>query len=348
MAQEQELSEQGWECLTYQGASRDANPDAEGPGRHAAARLADLTFHPSPEVSPGRGVEFQILDRESADLAPGAVRILPACAQDQVEGVTAELLQSMIEIKTGVCGGTLPRCVTRCCRASAGCGTSRRRWATTWRWAARTPSTFYTSTSTVYPAERDAPPVQERHGWLTYQILLRTARPRRDAGRRPGLGVTNLLVQYLPTCSPCPRIRPSGRGWTRGWRRAGRPFRDVPHASLPHYFATWKDFCTHRGDARMPGHPGDQGPVLGHSSPAAAGHVPLRICDMPSSLAHALALVALFIAWRSRAAPARRETSPPSRRPATVWIAPRTNGWPPGTFSRPVHSHPGGKRQPRT
>ena len=46
---------------------------------------------------------MQILDRESGDLAPGAVRILRMCAAEKVEGVAAELMQSMIEVKTGIC-----------------------------------------------------------------------------------------------------------------------------------------------------------------------------------------------------------------------------------------------------
>src|SRR5438309_8594150 len=63
----------------------------------------DLDFQSSPEPSVGVELELQILDRESGDLAPGAVRLLQTCAEEKVEGVTAELLQSTIEIKTGIC-----------------------------------------------------------------------------------------------------------------------------------------------------------------------------------------------------------------------------------------------------
>src|SRR5438270_767089 len=63
----------------------------------------DLTFRPSAGPSLGVELELQIVDRESGDLAPGAVRLLQACREEAIEGVTAELLQSMIEIKTGVC-----------------------------------------------------------------------------------------------------------------------------------------------------------------------------------------------------------------------------------------------------
>src|SRR6266404_8518739 len=63
----------------------------------------ELAFHPSPESHMGVEIELQILDRDTGDLAPGAVRILKACEEEKIEGVAAELMQSMIEVKTGVC-----------------------------------------------------------------------------------------------------------------------------------------------------------------------------------------------------------------------------------------------------
>lgn len=62
-----------------------------------------LAFRSSPQATLGVELELQIIDRETRDLAPGAVRILKACAEESVEGVTAELMQTMIEVKTGVC-----------------------------------------------------------------------------------------------------------------------------------------------------------------------------------------------------------------------------------------------------
>ena len=63
----------------------------------------EMVFHPSAEPSMGVEIELQILDRDSGDLSPGAVRILKACEEDKVEGTSAELMQSMIEVKTGIC-----------------------------------------------------------------------------------------------------------------------------------------------------------------------------------------------------------------------------------------------------
>src|SRR5713226_9326791 len=63
----------------------------------------ELTFHPSTETTLGVELELQILDRDSGDLAPGAVSLLKACGEEGITGVTAELMQSMIEVKTAIC-----------------------------------------------------------------------------------------------------------------------------------------------------------------------------------------------------------------------------------------------------
>src|SRR5207253_2728651 len=73
------------------------------PEQRARKLSEELTFRPSPETTLGVELELQILDKETGDLAPGAVPILKACQQDSIPGVSAELMQSMIEIKTGIC-----------------------------------------------------------------------------------------------------------------------------------------------------------------------------------------------------------------------------------------------------
>src|SRR6187200_970056 len=63
----------------------------------------ELAFRPSSEVTVGVELELQILDRESLDLAPGAVRLLKACEETGLKSVAAELMQTMIEVRTGIC-----------------------------------------------------------------------------------------------------------------------------------------------------------------------------------------------------------------------------------------------------
>src|SRR5687767_7827482 len=64
---------------------------------------AELVFQPSTQVSLGVELELQILDRETAELAPGAVRILKGCEDDGLEVVSGEFLLSMVEVRTHVC-----------------------------------------------------------------------------------------------------------------------------------------------------------------------------------------------------------------------------------------------------
>src|SRR5262249_56883213 len=79
-------------------------PTTLTPGVAASGREEEeMTFRPSPKPTVGVELELQILDRDSGDLAPGAVPLLKACREEGLTGVTAELMQSMIEIKSGVC-----------------------------------------------------------------------------------------------------------------------------------------------------------------------------------------------------------------------------------------------------
>src|SRR5262245_46794373 len=82
--------------------SADNSIVAEAP-RAKPAKEDDLTFMGSATPSLGVELELQILDRETGDLAPGAVRMLKMCDEEKVPGVSAELMQSMFEVKTSVC-----------------------------------------------------------------------------------------------------------------------------------------------------------------------------------------------------------------------------------------------------
>src|SRR3954470_11352842 len=64
--------------------------------------FSTLTFTPSrPTV--GAEIELQILDQQTGELAPGALRILHACHDEGLDGVCGEFLLSMIEVKSDVC-----------------------------------------------------------------------------------------------------------------------------------------------------------------------------------------------------------------------------------------------------
>src|SRR5439155_13187783 len=139
---------------------------------------------------------LQILDRDSGDLAAGAVRILKACEEEKIEGTSAELMQSMIEVKTGVCKtvdeardqlfGRIRR--VRNIASSLGFELSM----------GGTHPFHKTGTSTVFPAERYER-IRDRLAWLTYQRVMfglhvHIGVPSGDMA----IGAINLLMQYVP------------------------------------------------------------------------------------------------------------------------------------------------------
>src|SRR6185436_19947921 len=73
------------------------------PNAPEQSKVDEMHFHPSAEPYMGVEIELQILDRDTGDLSPGAVPILKMCEEEKVEGAAAELMQSMIEVKTGIC-----------------------------------------------------------------------------------------------------------------------------------------------------------------------------------------------------------------------------------------------------
>jgi len=71
----------------------------------SSRKIDELAFHPSPEATLGVELELMVLDRDTGDLASGAVQLLKGCASEDAvrNSVSAELMQSMIEVKTGLC-----------------------------------------------------------------------------------------------------------------------------------------------------------------------------------------------------------------------------------------------------
>src|SRR5207248_8372809 len=160
------------------------------------AKVDEMVFKPSPESSLGVEIELQILDRDSGDLAPGAVQILKACEEEKLEGVAAELMQSMIEVKTGICKTVdeaheqLFARIHRVRNIASSLG---------YELAMGSTHPFHrTSTSSVYPDERYER-IRDRLAWLTYQRVMfglhvHIGMPSGDMA----IGAINLLMQYIP------------------------------------------------------------------------------------------------------------------------------------------------------
>jgi len=253
----------------------------------------ELIFRPSPATTLGVELELQILDRETGDLAPGAVNILKACQQDAVPGVSAELMQSMIEVKTDICPDVaavktelLPR-LRKVHNIAGSLGYNLAMFGT---------HPFHRSnTSVIYPDERYER-IQERLAWLTYQrvvfgLHIHVGVPSGDLA----MGVTNMLVQHLPHLLALSANSPFWHGVDTGLASCRSAlYRLLPHAGVPRYFPRWKDFrtfCQVMNDSKAIDSFKD---IYWDIRPRPDfGTIEFRICDLPPSLAVTLGIVAL-------------------------------------------------------
>jgi carboxylate-amine ligase len=296
-------------------------------GARPKAPLEELSFHGSATPTLGVEMEFQVLDRESGDLAPGAPRILPACQEQKIAGVSAELLQSMIEIKTDVCnnvGETRSQLLARIKQvrniaSSLGYDLSM----------GGTHPFARTTSSTIFPAERYES-IKERMGWLTYQIVVyglhvHVGVPSGDMA----IGVTNALVQYLPHLLALSANSPYWQGVDTNLASTRAVlFRLSPNVGVPHYFPKWNDFANYVEVMRACRAIRNTKDIHWDIRPRPqTGTIEFRVCDMPGSLADTFAIVALIRALVT-AAQRTLEEKPRLRRGdlRTYWVVPE-NKW---------------------
>src|SRR5262245_28499391 len=155
--------------LSTTGIVMDTAPIANAGETAPTPAVDELHFQPSAEPTLGVEIELQILDRDTGDLTPGAVPIIKVCEEEKVEGVAAELMQSMIEVKTGICKSVdeaRNQLFERTRRV--------RNIATSLGYELAMGSThpFHrTSSSTVYPDERYEK-IRDRLAWITSQRVM--------------------------------------------------------------------------------------------------------------------------------------------------------------------------------
>jgi carboxylate-amine ligase len=260
----------------------------------APTKRDELVFRPSPGHAFGVEVELQILDRDSADLAPGAPRILKACQEDGIDGTAAELMQSMIEVKTGICQSVdeardqLFARVRRLRNIASSLG---------YDLALGSTHPFHrATTSTIFPGERYEK-ILHRLQWVTYQRVLfglhvHVAMPDGEVA----IGVNNFLVRYIPHLIALSASSPFWQGIDTGLASSRTAlYRLLPHSGLPPHFSSWKAFrsyCRVMLDCQAMSSFKD---IYWDIRPRPDfGTIEIRVCDMPSSLTETLSLVALI------------------------------------------------------
>ncbi|HEY8505471.1 MAG TPA: YbdK family carboxylate-amine ligase [Gemmataceae bacterium] len=283
----------------------------------------ELTFRPSAENSLGLELELQVLHPETGDLAPGGVRILDACAEEGLDAATAELMQSMVEVRTGVCRDvaaatadllpTLRR--VRHIATSLGYDLAM---------GGMHPFTR-AGTGAVSPFpryERVAKRMAGMVGQFTvFGLHVHVGVPGGDAA----VTAANELVPYLPHLVALSANSPFWHGVDTGLVSArAAMFRLSPRAGTPRYFPDWDGFCEYFRFMRDCGVIAATKDIYWDVRPRPLqGTVEVRVCDMPSDLDVVFGLAALIRALVTasvgRAAKAKHARRPGAGR--AHWVA---------------------------
>ncbi len=252
----------------------------------------DLRFHPS-EPTVGVELELQILDRDSLDLAPGSVRLLKACEETGIKNVGAELLQTMIQVRTEICHNVREardQIVAPLAKAANLARTLGLELA-----LAGTHPFHRAGTSAVFPAERYER-IVNRLAWITYQrevfgLHIHVGVPSGDQA----LAVIDMLTRYLPHLLALSANSPFWQGVDTGLSSSRAALYGLlPHSGVPRHFVKWKDFRTYfhvMKDCKAMQSIKD---IYWDIRPRPDfGTIEFRICDMPASLAVVWGLVTL-------------------------------------------------------
>jgi carboxylate-amine ligase len=293
----------------------------------AAEPLEDLTFRGGPDTTLGVEIELQILDRQTGELAPGATRILQACHDEAIDGVTGEFLLSMLEVKTGICRNTTEVRDTLAPRLrhvqnvahTLGFDLS----------IGGTHPATRSSMSAVFPGERYQR-LQKHQGWLAYVeavygLHVHVGVP--DGAR--AVGVINQLVEYMPHLIALSANSPFWQGVDTSYASMRmRMFRPSANSGLTPRFESWDELLHYCETMHAAGMIAGTKDLYWDLRPKPAfGTIEFRIFDAPPTFTQILALTALartMVNW----ALARLEADPQLSRgdQNRFWLA-NENRW---------------------
>ncbi len=286
--------------MGHDGGSRTAplhrNADmsvTHGDTESAAYKSEEMIFHPSETVTVGAELELMLIDPSTGDLAPGAIRLLKACADESIENVSAELMQSMIELKTGICANVaevrdqLVSPLRRVRNIARSMG---------FQLAMSGTHPFHRpSNSAVSPSERYERLVDRLAYLITQRVVFGLHIHVGVSSGDRAVGVMNQFVQYLPHLLALSASSPFWEGVDTGLASCRTAlYHTLPHAGLPRYFTRWKDFRAYFRVMRDCQAIQSMKDIYWDIRPRPDfGTIELRVCDMPATLQSTLALVAL-------------------------------------------------------
>jgi carboxylate-amine ligase len=208
-----------------------------------------IPFASSERASLGVEWELQLIDRGSRELSAGAVEILEELRPEGAEEhpkAKHELLQSTIEIITGVCttvaeakgdlAGTLAEVVAAADRHGLGLMCAGTHPFTEWQ------------TQLISPKERYLQLV-ERMQWLARRLQIFGVHVHVGV-RAPekAIPVVNALCAYVPHFLALSASSPYWNGADTGLASArSKVFESMPTAGLPYQLSGWEEFETYMG-----------------------------------------------------------------------------------------------------
>jgi carboxylate-amine ligase len=203
-----------------------------------------IPFHSSERASLGVEWELQLVDPQTRELTSGATQILAEITPaglDEHPKAKHELLQSTVEIITGVCttvaeakadlAGTLAEVVAAADRRGLGVMCAGSHPFTRW------------DSQEISPKERYAQLV-ERMQWLARRLQIFGVHVHVGV-RAPekAIPIVNALTQYLPHFLALSASSPYWSGCDTGLASARtKVFEGMPTGGLPHQLADWAEF----------------------------------------------------------------------------------------------------------
>jgi YbdK family carboxylate-amine ligase len=203
-----------------------------------------IPFESSERASLGVEWELQLVDRQTRELTSGAVEILeeirPEGAKEHPKA-KHELLQSTIEIITGICG-TVAEAKADLAGTLAEVGAAAERRGLGLMCAGTHPFTDW-QTQQISPKERYLQLV-ERMQWLARRLQIFGVHVHVGV-RAPekAIPIVNALTQYVPHFLALSASSPFWKGADTGLASArSKVFESMPTAGLPYQLSGWDEF----------------------------------------------------------------------------------------------------------
>lgn len=283
---------------------------------------AELEFTPSPHMTLGVEIELQVLDPASRDLSPGAPRLLDRLAGNA--RVRPELLQSMVEINTGICASVAD--VRRDLEATlARLRAAGRELGLAFSAAGSHPFARWTERLVSSGARFEA--LIDRNRWLARRLMIFGLHIH--VGMRDGphaVAMLNGILPYVPYALALSASSPFWQAYDTGLASSRITlFEALPTAGHPCTYRSWEEFqALYRAMARSRAIKSIKDFWWDVRLHPDLGTVELRICDGLSTLSEALAMTALVQVLYARLDAEYREGRPFA--PPPDWML-RENKW---------------------